>query len=140
MGEGAHRDKVVCACVALNWDKQALETFDTHNCRYKDWDLIQFLTASSDAPVYFTTPYTVVSPSGEGTDYIDGGLGANCPAVQGIDLAKERFIFCCFCEVLLICYILERSLLTLDTFNFTDFTAKPNCIHHSYETGYVLWK
>ena len=92
MGEGLHREKVICACVALNWEKQSLETFDTHNARFKDWDLIQFLTASSDAPVYFTPPYTVQSPSGERTDYIDGGLGANCPAVQGIDLAKERLV------------------------------------------------
>ena len=59
MGGGNHRDEVVCACVALNWQTQTLETFDTHNPRYKDWDLIQFLTASSDAPVYFTTPFAV---------------------------------------------------------------------------------
>ena len=91
MGGGEHRHDVICACVALDWEKQALETFDTHNENYKDWDLIQFLTASSAAPVYFTTPFTVRSPSGEGTDYIDGGLGANCPAVQGIDLAKVRW-------------------------------------------------
>ena len=59
MGGGEHRKECICACVALNWHEQQLETFDTHNARYKDWDLIQFLTASSDAPVYFTTPYTV---------------------------------------------------------------------------------
>ncbi|KAL5263200.1 hypothetical protein ACHWQZ_G008552 [Mnemiopsis leidyi] len=91
MGGGDHRKECVVACVALNWQTQTLETFDTHNPRYKDWDLIQFLTASSDAPVYFTTPFTVKSPKGDGIDYIDGGLGANCPAVQGIDLAKERW-------------------------------------------------
>ena len=63
MGGGDHRKECVVACVALNWQTQTLETFDTHNPRYKDWDLIQFLTASSDAPVYFTTPFTVMCES-----------------------------------------------------------------------------
>ena len=34
--------------------------------------------------------YLLSDPSGVGTEYIDGGLGANCPAKQGIELAKER--------------------------------------------------
>ena len=58
-----HRKQVICACVALNWETQKIETFDTHNKSYKDWDLIQFLVASCDAPVYFTTPFLVTGNS-----------------------------------------------------------------------------
>ena len=59
MGGGDHRDKCICACVALNWESQHLECFDTHNERFKNSTLIQFLSASSDAPVYFTTPSVI---------------------------------------------------------------------------------
>lgn len=42
------------------------------------------LIASSSAPTYFATPAKVEEIDGTKTDYVDGGVGGNCPLLQAV--------------------------------------------------------
>ena len=65
---------------------QQLEIFDTRLQR--SHPLVEVLMASSCAPVYFDAPTSICD-----VDYIDGGVGGNCPLAQAIprmaELAEE---------------------------------------------------
>ena len=67
-------------------DIPQLEIFDTRLQR--SHSLVEVLMASACAPVYFDAPTCIGD-----TDYIDGGVGGNCPLAQTIprmaELAKE---------------------------------------------------
>ena len=64
-----------------------LDIFDTRLQR--SHSLVEVLMASACAPVYFDAPTCIGD-----TDYIDGGVGGNCPLAQTIprmfELAKEE--------------------------------------------------
>ena len=66
--------------------KEELVLFDTSNEAYKYYKTIQVLLASSNAPVYFDTPVRI-----GGLEFVDGGVGGNCPLAQAIPRAKEIF-------------------------------------------------
>ena len=67
-------------------DNPTLEIFDTRLQR--SHPLVEVLMASACAPVYFDAPTCIGD-----TDYIDGGVGGNCPLAQAIprmaQLAEE---------------------------------------------------
>ena len=67
-------------------DIPTLEIFDTRLQR--SHPLVEVLMASACAPVYFDAPTCIGD-----TDYIDGGVGGNCPLAQAIprmaQLAEE---------------------------------------------------
>ena len=67
-------------------EKEELVLFDTRNESYKFYKTHQVLLASSNAPVYFETPVKIGSK-----DFVDGGVGGNCPLAQAIPRAKEIF-------------------------------------------------
>ena len=59
-----------------------LKVFDTTEpITYKICDV---LIASSSAPTYFTTPAKVEEMDGTEIDYVDGGVGGNCPLLQAV--------------------------------------------------------
>ena len=66
--------------------KEELVLFDTSNEAYKYYKTNQVLLASSNAPVYFDTPVRI-----GGYEFVDGGVGGNCPLAQAIPRAKEIF-------------------------------------------------
>ena len=66
--------------------KEELVLFDTSNEAYKYYKTNQVLLASSNAPVYFDTPVRI-----GGLEFVDGGVGGNCPLAQAIPRAKEIF-------------------------------------------------
>jgi len=65
-----------------------LDIFDTHSTKCDgtplSHSLVEVLKASTCAPVYFKAPTSI----GE-VDYIDGGVGGNCPLAQAIPRMKE---------------------------------------------------
>jgi patatin-like phospholipase/acyl hydrolase len=68
------------ACVAKQFNENSnnpndLEIFDCHLAESGELKVAKVLCASANAPIYLQTP-TTVQP---GKNYIDGGLGANCP-------------------------------------------------------------
>jgi predicted acylesterase/phospholipase RssA len=75
----------IAAAVARRHHKGSmdqLEIFDTEGgISYK---LVEVLKASACAPVYFETPTKI-----DGTAYVDGGVGGNCPLVQAIPRMNE---------------------------------------------------
>ena len=65
---------------------EELVLFDTKNDHYKFYETRQVLLATAAAPVYFKTPVKIGSH-----EYVDGGVGGNCPLVQAIPRARELF-------------------------------------------------
>ena len=77
----------VAGAVARQIDqKEELVLFDTRTESYKFYKTRQVLLASSNAPVYFETPVIIGSK-----EFVDGGVGGNCPLIQAIPRAKEIF-------------------------------------------------
>ena len=67
-------------------EKEELVLFDTRNESYKFYKTHQVLLASSNAPIYFETPVRIRKK-----EFVDGGVGGNCPLVQAIPRANEIF-------------------------------------------------
>ena len=63
-------------------DLPELEIFDTRLER--SHRVLEVLKASACAPVFFTAPTSI-----SGIDYIDGGVGGNCPLAQAIPRMRE---------------------------------------------------
>ena len=61
-----------------------LEIFDTANVNQQHLSIHEVLMASCDAPRYFKTPVQI----GE-DEYVDGGVGGNCPLTKAIPRALE---------------------------------------------------
>ena len=76
----------VAAAVALQFDKKEgdyfLKIFDTRGSI--SYPVKEVLKASSCAPVYFDTPTQIM-----GVNYVDGGVGGNCPLFQAIPRMQE---------------------------------------------------
>lgn len=85
---GDFRDsKTVAAAVARKiGPKEELVLFDTLSDTYTLYQTKQVLLATADAPVYFNTPVKIGHH-----EYVDGGVGGNCPLVQAIPRAQEIF-------------------------------------------------
>ena len=86
-----HLVSCVAGAVALQFDikegDQKLKIFDTRSSI--SHPLKQVLQASSCAPVYFVTPTTVKDGDGCEIQFVDGGVGGNCPLVQAIPRMQE---------------------------------------------------
>ena len=67
-------------------DPDKLEIFDTTNKNQRFFSAIDVLMASSDAPVYFETPYKVGD-----NNYVDGGLNGNCTLVAALPRLLKIF-------------------------------------------------
>lgn len=77
----------VAAVVTRRIDqKEELILFDTWNDACKLTEARKVLLATTDAPVYFETPVKIGHH-----DYVDGGVGGNCPLAQAIPRAQELF-------------------------------------------------
>ena len=79
--------KCVAGAVARRiGEKEELVLFDTRNDIYSGYTAEQVLLATSNAPVFFKTPVRIGS-----NEFVDGGVGGNCPLVQAIPRGKEIF-------------------------------------------------
>ncbi|XP_046840093.1 uncharacterized protein LOC124434255 [Xenia sp. Carnegie-2017] len=79
--------KCVAGAVARKLgSKQKLELFDTASEDYELYKTYQVLLATSNVPVYFNTPVHIGNE-----DFVDGGVGGNCPLAQAIPRAMKLF-------------------------------------------------
>ncbi|XP_046841011.1 uncharacterized protein LOC124435104 [Xenia sp. Carnegie-2017] len=79
--------KCVAGAVAKKLgSKQELVLFDTANEDYKLYPTYQVLLATSNAPIYFDTPVRIGDD-----EFVDGGVGGNCPLAQAIPQAMKLF-------------------------------------------------
>ena len=67
-------------------EKEELVLFDTRNDIYNGYTAEQVLLATSNAPVFFKTLVRIGS-----NEFVEGGVGGNCPLVQAIPRGKEIF-------------------------------------------------
>ena len=88
-----HHVSCVAGAVALQYDisegDQKLKIFDTRSSI--SYSVKQVLKASSCAPVYFVTPTAVKDGDGYEIQFVDGGVGGNCPVVQAIPRMEELY-------------------------------------------------
>ena len=88
-----HRVSCVAGAVALQYDiregDQKLKIFDTRSAI--SYSVKEVLKASSCAPVYFVTPTTVKDGDEYEIQFVDGGVGGNCPVVQAIPRMTELY-------------------------------------------------
>ena len=88
-----HHVSCVAGAVALQYDikegDQKLKIFDTRSSI--SYSVKQVLKASSCAPVYFVTPPAVKDGDGYEIQFVDGGVGGNCPVVQAIPRMTELY-------------------------------------------------
>ncbi|XP_046840732.1 uncharacterized protein LOC124434856 isoform X1 [Xenia sp. Carnegie-2017] len=79
--------KPVAGAVARKIGKNKdLVLFDTASDYYKSYKAYEVLLATSNAPVYFDTPVKIGDD-----EFVDGGVGGNCPLAQAIPRAQELF-------------------------------------------------
>ncbi|XP_046840312.1 uncharacterized protein LOC124434458 [Xenia sp. Carnegie-2017] len=82
-----HDSKCVAGAVARRLGRyEDLVLFDTANEDYKNYKAYKVLLASSNAPIYFDTPVKIGND-----EFVDGGVGANCPLRQAIPRAQTVF-------------------------------------------------
>ena len=88
-----HHVSCVAGAVALQYDikegDQKLKIFDTRSSI--SYSVKQVLKASSCAPVFFVTPTTVKDGDEHEIQFVDGGVGGNCPVVQAIPRMTELY-------------------------------------------------
>ena len=79
--------KPVAGAIARKIGKNKdLVLFDTASDYYKSYKAYEVLLATSNAPVYFDTPVKIGDD-----EFVDGGVGGNCPLAQAIPRAQELF-------------------------------------------------
>ena len=86
LGEFKSSRSVAGAVARRIGEKEELVLFDTRNDIYSGYKAEQVLLATSNAPVFFKTPVRIGS-----NEFVDGGVGGNCPLVQAIPRGKEIF-------------------------------------------------
>ena len=79
--------KTIAGAVARQiGQNEKLVLFETKSEEYKLYKAHQVLQATSNAPVYFDTPVRIGDKN-----FVDGGVGGNCPLAQAIPRAKCIF-------------------------------------------------
>ena len=79
--------KTIAGAVARQiGQNEKLVLFETRSEEYKLYKTHQVLQATSNAPVYFDTPVRIGDKN-----FVDGGVGGNCPLAQAIPRAKYIF-------------------------------------------------
>ena len=81
------KSKAIAGAVTRQIGKnEQLVLFDTGTDAYKLYKTYQVLLATSNAPVYFDTPIKIGDKQ-----FVDGGVGGNCPLAQAIPRARRIF-------------------------------------------------
>ncbi|XP_046840318.1 uncharacterized protein LOC124434461 isoform X2 [Xenia sp. Carnegie-2017] len=79
--------KCVAGAVARRLSQsEGMVLFDTASEDYKNHKACEVLLATSNAPIYFDTPVKIGND-----EFVDGGVGANCPLAQAIPRAMKIF-------------------------------------------------